>query len=121
MAVHIQSETEDEIRDELRAARDLMWNAACAPLHLVWYEGNLDISQILEEYGFASVSADFTAKSSSLKSSKAALTLFNQIGQYREDVAVFLGYDGDCLNGIRALIGHLQEAQFHSSAWRLTI
>lgn len=120
VAVHIQSETEDEIREKLRAARELMWNAACAPLHLVWYEGKLDISQILEEYGFASVSADFTAKNASLKSSKTALTLFNKIGQYRKDVSVYLGYDGDCLNGIHALIGHLQEAHFRLSAWRLT-
>lgn len=120
VVVQVQGNTEKMIREELLHARELMWNNAHAPLHLVWYEGKLDISQLLDETGFLSVSAELSPKGLQLKSSKAALTLFNKIGQSQEDITVFLGYDRDCLDGISTLLDHLQEAQFHLSSWRLT-
>lgn len=121
VVISIQSATEESIREELLKARELMWNAACAPLHLVWYDGKLDITQLLSELGFVSISANFTPKGTPLTSSKAALTLFKKIGQYQEDISVFLGYDNDCLGGIRELIDQLQKAEYILSSCRLTM
>ena len=120
VVLRARGETEEDLAWELRRAGELLWQAACCPLELVWYEGGGDIGPLLEDAGCVPVSAGLDRREQALSSAGRAESLLRTIGQHREDLAVYLGEDGACLGGLEALLEGLEEGQYRVCAWRLT-
>ena len=119
VALLAQGETEDAVRGEIETARALMCSATCALLQIVWYEGETDVASLLEELGCVQMSVELDRRGTPVRSHTRAVTLLSIIGRYREDLAVYLGYDGDCAEGLDDLISGLEEAKYRLCAWRL--
>lgn len=107
------------VQAELEAARELLWQSACAWLHLVWYEGEADIGALLEETGFHQVTPGLDRRDTGVSSHTRARSLLSAIGRYREDLAVYLGGDSGCLTGMDTLLDGLRTAQYRVCAWRV--
>ena len=120
LALQIRSTTEEEILGELQRGRELVWNASLTLLQLVWYEGSTDIAPLLSQQGCVRVTAEIDRREQPVRSQKRASALLTMVGQYREDVSVFLGVDADNKDGLGYLLTDLQEAQYRLCAWRLT-
>lgn len=120
IALMVRSTTSGEIRSELSRARELIWNAAFSLLHLVWYEGDEDMSALFDEQGCVVLTAELDRRDTPVKSQTRANSLLTIIGRYREDLSVYLGYDTDCAGGLEYLISGLLEAQYRLCPWRLT-
>ena len=118
VALRLTGQTEEEAAGELERARELLWQAACSWLELVWYEGGADLGALLEAEGCARVSGTLDQRSRGLTGSGQAGTLLRTIGRYREDVSVYLG--GGRLGGLTPLLEGLEEGGYRVCAWRLT-
>ena len=119
VALLAQEETCDAVRGEILTAREKMWNATHNLMQLVWYEGEEDVAPILEELGCVTVTAEIDRRDTPVRAQSRAATLLTMIGQHREDLPVYLGYDGKCLEGLDDLIHGLEEGQYRLCAWRL--
>ena len=119
IALLAQGTTADEVAWELEEGRALLWQAACAWLNLVWYEGAADIGGVLEEMGCGRVAADLDRRGSPLSSAGRASALLGVIGEYRRDLAVHLGDAGACLTGLPALGEGLEAAGYRVCSWRM--
>ena len=119
IALLAQGTTADEVAWELEEGRALLWQAACAWLNLVWYEGAADIGGVLEEMGCGRVAADLDRRGSPLTSAGRASALLGVIGEYRRDLAVYLGDAGACLTGLSALGEGLEAAGYRVCSWRM--
>ena len=119
IALLAQGTTADEVAWELEEGRALLWQAACAWLNLVWYEGAADIGGVLEEMGCGRVAADLDRRGSPLTSAGRASALLGVIGEYRRDLAVYLGDAGACLTGLPALGDGLEAAGYRVCSWRM--
>lgn len=120
IALLASSETAAELEAEIAAARQKLWQAACAWLRLVWYEGEGAPHQVLEDTGCQAVTAMLDRSATGLGSASRTASLLTAIGRYRKDVTVFLGSDSGCLGGLGTLVHDLLQAQYHVCAWRLT-
>ena len=116
VALYSAAETEDELRDQLRRAGDLLWQAACCRLELVWYEGGAPAEALLAENGCVRVTAELDRRAEGLEDPEQAGELMQEIGGYREDLAVCLGGE---LDGLASLLDGLEEGQYRLCAWRL--
>lgn len=119
IALLASAQTAAELEAEIAEGRQKLWQAACSWLQLVWYEGDADLFQLLEDAGCRAVTAMLDRSDTELTNAARARTLFNVIGRYRSDVTVFLGSDSSCLGGLSVLIDELLDAQYHLRAWRL--
>ncbi|MBR2131312.1 MAG: hypothetical protein IJ955_02030 [Oscillospiraceae bacterium] len=120
VALLAQGETPEAVEGEIQRARKLLWSTSYSLLQMVWYEGQADISQVLEEQGCVSVAAMLDRRTSSVQSETKINELIKEIGQYQEDISVYLGIDEKCSGGLDMLIGDLLEFGYQLSAWRLT-
>lgn len=111
---------EDGTEEELRAARELLWQSCCSWLDMVWYEGREDIGGLLASSGCVQVRATLDRRNAGLRGAEQANNLLRSVGQYRTDLAVYLGSDAGCLGGLRTLLDELAEARYCVCAWRLT-
>lgn len=119
VALRPVSESLREIQAELERARELLWQAACVHLELIWSAGRADLTPPPEEWGCAAVAAELDRRESGLAGSSAALSLLRSIGRRQDDLAVFLGGDGGCLGGLRTLLEGLEEGGYRVCAWRI--
>ena len=117
-ALQARGETEEDLAWELRRAGELLWQAACCPLELVWYEGREDIDGILEDMGCLRVRAGLDWRKNGLRGSVQAESLLWAAGQRREDLAVYLGRAGDCTGGLGILVESLSEAGYRMCPYR---
>ena len=92
--------------------REALWQAACLPLELVWYDGGEALEALFADEGCVRVRAD-------LEQSGGAAGTLRAIGRHREDVAVYLGGSGS-LELLPDLLRGLEEGRYRISAWRLT-
>lgn len=113
VALRLQPGTLDEVAAELRAGRDALWQAACSWLELAWYDGDADISPLLESEGILPVRVDVDG------SGTPPPELLRVIGQHREDVAVYWG-GGSRTGELAKVLETLVDARYHLSGWRLT-
>ena len=120
VALRVQSETEEEILNELKRGRELVWNASMTLLQLVWYEGDTDLSGILAQQGCVALRGEIDRRDVPVRTAKRAEALLSIIGKYREDVSVYLGTDADCGEGLKHLVSALEKAKYRLCAWRLT-
>lgn len=120
VALHVRSGTDGEICAEVLRARELVWMASCTLLQLVWYEGGEDVSALFTELGCVSVSAEIDRRAEILRTDNHVDALMRQIGKYQEDLSVCLSSDETGIEGLRKLLGRLEEAQYRLCAWRLT-
>lgn len=104
--------TEGEVEEELLLARELLWQSACCWLDLVFYEGRMEIGDLLEDLGCVRVTRDLDRESYGGTGS-----LLRAMGGYREDLAVRV--DGGAAD-LEELLEELTEAQYRLCAWRLT-
>lgn len=111
--------TEREVEAAVRRGRESVWEAGCLWLELVWYEGESDVSGLLEEMGCVRVQAELDQRSPGLGSASRARRAADAIVRWREDAAVFLGDDGKCLGGLAALLRELMEAGCAMGPWRV--
>lgn len=119
VALLVRSAKAEEVTEELLRAKELVWAAACSLLQYVWYEGDEDLSAILEEQGCVSVTAKLDRRGDPLSSDRAVTALMRLVGGFQEDISLYLGYDSDCAK-LELLLDELTEAQYHVCAWRLT-
>ena len=70
VVLRARGETEEDLAWELRRAGELLWQAACCPLELVWYEGSVDIGPLLEDAGCVPVSAGLDRREQALSSAE---------------------------------------------------
>ena len=105
--------------EEIEQARELLWQAACSRLELVWYEGREDIDPLLEETGCVRLETAVDWRGASIRNSGQEGRLLQAVGRYRTDLAVHLGADSACVSGLRMLLDDLLEGQYQLSAWRL--
>lgn len=113
VALRIQAETLDEAELELQSGREALWQAACCWLELVWYDGEADLSPLLESQGILRVRAEENGTHA------APPDLLRAIGQHRKDVAVYWG-GGERPEELSGILETLVDAKYHLSAWRLT-
>ena len=106
-------ETREAVEEEIRRGQDALWQAACARLELVWYDGEEDLSGLLTDMGCVQVRAGLEQAGASAPAALRA------VGKYREDVSVYLG-GGESLDALPELLSGLKEGRYHISAWRLT-
>jgi hypothetical protein len=78
------------------------------------------VTILLHQLGICQVYDQLDRRDTPLTGSARAKSLLTAIGRYREDVAVYLGSDGDSLGGLSALVEGLQTGGYQVSAWRLT-
>lgn len=112
VALRIGGETEEDMVRELRLGSEAMWRASCSSLELVWYDGEMDLTPLIEERGCVLIRSQMEA------SGKQAAGLLRSIGQHRENVAVCWS-SGD-LDMLPEVLDGLREGRYHMSAWRLT-
>ena len=117
VALQTLGETEAEMEEEIVRARELLWQAACSWLELVWCGDGAE--DLLSQLGCVRVTAQIAA-SGDLDRAGQAAALLRSISRYREDVAVGLGGDGSGLGGLEALLEDLDAGGYRLSAWRLT-
>ena len=120
VALMAREESAEGVREEILRARELVWDGTCSLLQQVWYDGDAEINVVLEELGCVSVMATLDRRDSPVRSKVRADALLTLIGQHKEDLSVYLGADGACLDGLDDLLGYLVDAEFGLSAWRLT-
>ena len=120
VALIVQSTTADETAEELLRAKELVWAASCSLLQFVWYEGQEDLSALLEQQGCVRVAAQLDRRGELLGSEKAVTALMRLVGGIEEDISLYLGYDSDCAE-LELLLNELNEAQYHLCAWRLNM
>ena len=120
IALQVSGSTESEIQTELLRARELVWQASCSMLQLVWYDGDASVAQLFEQQGYINITADIDRSGKILRSEKNVDTLMRVIGQHKEDISVYLGDDGNYKDGLKILLGRLLEAEYRLCAWRLT-
>ncbi|MCI8418889.1 MAG: hypothetical protein HFF79_00060 [Oscillospiraceae bacterium] len=120
IALAAEGETARAVESELRRGRELLWEAGCLWLELVWYGGEDDISGLLEEMGCGRVRAELDLQSTGLGSASRARRLLTSIERHGgEEVSVHLGDDKGCLRGLEVLLRELAEAGCPVSPWRL--
>lgn len=112
VALRLRRETAEEAEEELRRGREALWQAACCRLELAWNDGGEDLTELLEVQGCVEVRAD-------LEGGGDADGLLRTVGQYREDVAVYMG-EADDLAALEDTLTALEGARYRLSAWRLT-
>ena len=112
--------TEAEVESEIESARALLWQSACLWLNLVWYEGEAETGQLLEELGCTPVTAEVDRRAAGLSSASRARALLSTISRYRTDLSVFLGGDSGCLEGLGTLLEELEDAQYRICSWRVS-
>ena len=98
---------------------ELVWMASCHLLQLVWYDGRENVGELFEQHGCISIAADVDRSANMLRSEKNVDTLMRVIGQYREDLSIYLGHDGNYRDGLKLLLDSLQEAEYRLCARRL--
>lgn len=113
-----RGETEEEIEEQIVRGRELLWQAACAWLDLVWYEGTAQVGSLLEELGCLSVTADLDRRETGVSSASRARTLLGTVERYRRDLTILLGPDSGCLGGMDTLLAGLQGRECMVCAWR---
>lgn len=113
-----RGETEEAVEEEITRGRDLLWQAACAWLDLVWYEGTAEIGSLLEELGCLPVTADLDRRETGVSSASRARTLLGTVERYRRDLTILLGPDSGCLGGMDTLLEGLQDRECMVCAWR---
>ncbi len=118
VALAASGETEDEVEAQVLRGRDLLWQAACSWLNLVWYEGRADMSALLTDLGCVSLEADLDRRDTGVSTAGRARTLLSTIELYRRDLTVYLGDDGGCLGGLDTLLEGLEERQCLVCTWR---
>ena len=117
LALQTRGETEAEMEEEIVRARELVWQAACAWLELVWCGDGAE--ELLSQLGCVRVTAQISA-SGDLDRAGQAAALMRAVRRYREDVSLSLGGDGSGLGGLGALLEDLDAGGYRLSAWRLT-
>lgn len=110
--------TEHAVEEEIRRGRELLWEAGCLWLDLVWYEGETDVSGLLEEMGCVRVRADLDQRGAGLGSASRARRLAAAVGRQGETVSVCLGDDGKSLGGLKTLLEELAASGCQMAAWR---
>lgn len=107
------------VAEELAQARELLWQAACLWLDLIWCDGREDLRPLLAEWGCVPVEAGLDRREQGLRGAAAARTLLRSISRRQEDVAVYLGGDGSCLGGLEALTEGMLQGGYRVCAWRM--
>ena len=105
------------MEEEIVRARELVWQAACAWLELVWCGDGAE--ELLSQLGCVRVTAQISAPGDLDRAGQAA-ALMRAVSRYREDVSLSLGGDGSGLGGLGALLEDLDAGGYRLSAWRLT-
>lgn len=118
IALLASGETEKELEEQIVRGRELLWQAACSWLNLVWYEGGVDTASLLEELGCVSITADLDRRETGLSTSGRARSLLDTVERYRRDLTICLGSDSGCLGGLETLLEGLDDRQCPVCAWR---
>jgi len=118
VALLAQGETREEMEEEIRTARELLWKSSCSWMGLVWYEGDLDVTELLKDLGCDRVTAQVDRRETGITSFARIRSLLTAIGGYREDIAVFLGDDSSCVERLGDLLEGLSNAEYRVCAWR---
>ena len=111
--LRVAGEIREDVGEEVRRGQDALWQAACARLDLVWYDGEEDLTELFADMGCVQVRAGLEQAGASAPAALRA------VGKYREDVAVYLG-GVESLDALPELLSGLKEGRYHISAWRLT-
>lgn len=120
IALAAAGNTERAVEEEIQEGRELLWEAGCLWLELVWYRGEGDLSSLLEELGCVQVRSDLDQRSGGLGGPTQARRVFAAIGRRgAEEVSVYLGEDKNCLGGLETLLEELAAADCPVIAWRL--
>ena len=120
VALLATGESGDSIRSQILSARETVWKASCTWLHLVWCEGESDLSALMEELGCVRLQADVTAGKKGLTSSRQVSALLTAIGSHRDDLPVYLDRASRYTEGLAELVEKLHKAQYRICAWRLS-
>lgn len=119
IALTVTGTSEREVEEEIRQSRELLWEAGCLWLDLVWYEGENDVSGLLEELGCGRIRADLDQRGTGLGSASQARRLMASIGRQGEEVSVHLGDTEGCLAGLPTLLEELTAAGCVMAPWRV--
>lgn len=118
VVLRASGETEEELEEQIIRGRELLWQAACSWLDLVWYEGGADTDSLLADLGCVRVTADLDRRGTGLSTSGRARNLLDTVERYRRDLTICLGSDGSCLGGLSTLLEGLADRQCRVCAWR---
>lgn len=119
IALKATGESAQRVAEEVELGRELLRQASCSWLNLVWYEGEADIAPLLKELGCRAVRTELDFRNKELNSAARARNIQTEIGRYREDVTVFLGMDANCLLGLEPLLDGLKNGKYRVCAWRM--
>ena len=118
VALLASGETEEALEEQVVLGRELLWQAACSWLDLVWYEGTVDAAGLLDELGCMEITADLDRRETGLSTASRARSLLSTVERYRRDLTTHLGSDGNCRGGLDTLLEGLEERQCLVCGWR---
>lgn len=118
VALEAWGETEEEVEAQVMWGRELLWQAACSWLSLVWYEGKADMTALLGDLGCVPLTADLDRRDTGLGTAGRAAGLLSTVELYRRDLTIHLGDDSGCLGGLETLLEGFAERQCLVCAWR---
>ena len=121
IALYLTGGSAGEAAQELSQGREQLWQAACLWLELVWYEGGAELDALLDAQGCVRITAPVGPPAANHSYTNRTAALLRSIGQYREDVGVYLGGAGECRPMLPGLLAELEEGGYLVSAWRLTM
>lgn len=118
VALAASGETEEDVEAQIIQGRNLLWQATCSWLSLVWYEGKTDMTALLSDLGCVPLTADLDRRDTGLSTASRARSLLSTVELYRRDLTIYLGADSGCLGGMETLLEGLAERQCLVCAWR---
>ena len=118
VALAASGETEEDVEAQIIQGRNLLWQATCSWLSLVWYEGKTDMTALLSDLGCVPLTVDLDRRDTGLSTASRARSLLSTVELYRRDLTIYLGADSGCLGGMETLLEGLAERQCLVCAWR---
>jgi len=110
---------ETEVEAEVERARALLWQTGYSWLQLVWYEGEEDLSGLLQDLGCVGIRADLDRRDTLPERGSQVQTLLTEIRMQGAGASVCLSGDPAGAEGLANLLEELAEEQYNVCARRI--
>lgn len=104
---------ESEVEAEVEQARALLWQAGCSWLQMVWYEGEEDLSGLLQDLGCVPLQADLDQRAAVLEQGSRVQSLLTEIRMQGAGAVVCLNGDPGSAEGLTDLLEGLAKDKYN--------
>lgn len=104
---------EAEVEAEVESARELLWQAGCSWLQMVWHDGEEDLSGLLQDLGCVQIRADLDERAAPLDTNSQIRSLLTAIRLQGAGASVCLNGDSASGEGLVTLLKELAKDQYN--------